>query len=85
MLSVTLHGGYEAGLRACEALRVARVGSSFGSLRSQVCHPATTSHRQLSAEERAAAGIGEGLIRVAVGGEDPEDLVEDFSQALEKA
>ena len=85
MLSVTLHGGYEAGLRACEALRVARVGSSFGSLRSQVCHPATTSHRQLSAEERAAAGIGEGLIRVAVGGEDPEDLVEDFLQALEKA
>ncbi|HEX9235750.1 MAG TPA: PLP-dependent transferase, partial [Actinomycetota bacterium] len=63
---------------------VVRVGSSFGSMHSQVCHPATTSHRQLSAEDRAAAGIGDGLIRVAVGGEDAEDLVEDFLQALEK-
>ena len=62
-----------------------RVGSSFGSLRTEVCHPANTSHRQLSAEDRAAAGIGDGLIRVAVGGEDAEDLIEDFDQALEKA
>jgi cystathionine beta-lyase/cystathionine gamma-synthase len=85
MLAFTLGGGYEAGLRACDALQVARVGSSFGSLRSQVCHPATTSHRQLSAEERTGAGIGDGLIRVAVGGEDPQDLIEDFLQALEKA
>ena len=46
---------------------------------------ATTSHRQLSAEERVAAGIGDGLIRTAVGGEDPEDLVEDFLHGLEKA
>jgi cystathionine beta-lyase/cystathionine gamma-synthase len=85
MLSFSLVGGYDAGLRACDALRVAQVGSSFGSLHSQVCHPATTSHRQLSAEERDAAGIGDGLIRVAIGGEDPEDLIEDFLQALEKA
>jgi methionine-gamma-lyase len=85
MLSFSLEGGYEAAQRACDALQVVRVGSSFGSLRSQVCHPATTSHRQLSAEERRAAGIGDGLIRVAIGGEDPEDLVDDFLQALEKA
>jgi cystathionine beta-lyase/cystathionine gamma-synthase len=85
MLSVTLEGGYEAAQRACDALQVVRVGSSFGSLRSQVCPPATTSHRQLSPEERRAAGIGDGLIRVAVGGEDPQDLVDDFAQALEKA
>jgi cystathionine beta-lyase/cystathionine gamma-synthase len=85
MLSFSLHGGYEAAQRACDSLRVARVGSSFGSLHSQVCHPATTSHRQLSSEDRKAAGIGDGLIRVAIGGEDPDDLLEDFSQALEKA
>lgn len=85
MLSFALRDGYEAGARACDALRVARVGSSFGSLRSEVCHPATTSHRQLSAEERTTAGIGDGLIRVAVGGEEREDLVDDFLQALEKA
>jgi cystathionine beta-lyase/cystathionine gamma-synthase len=85
MLSFSLDGGYEAARRVCDALQVVRVGSSFGSLRSEVCHPATTSHRQLSSEEREAAGIGDGLIRVAVGGEDPEDLVDDFVQALEKA
>jgi cystathionine beta-lyase/cystathionine gamma-synthase len=85
MLSFALSGGYEAALRACDSLRLARVGSSFGSMHSQVCHPATTSHRQLTPEELAAAGIGDGLIRVAVGGEDAEDLVDDFRQALEKA
>lgn len=85
MLSFSLHGGYEAAQRACDSLRVVRVGSSFGSLHSQVCHPATTSHRQLTTEDRKAAGIGDGLIRVAIGGEDPDDLLEDFAQALEKA
>jgi methionine-gamma-lyase len=85
MLAVTLRGGYEGWLRVCDALRVARVGSSFGSLRSQVCHPATTSHRQLSTEERAAAGVGDGLLRLAVGGEDASDLIDDFLQALDKA
>jgi methionine-gamma-lyase len=85
MLSFSVAGGYDAAQRACDALRLIRVGSSFGSQRSQVCHPATTSHRQLSEEERAAAGIGAGLIRFAVGGEDPADLVSDLEQALEKA
>jgi cystathionine beta-lyase/cystathionine gamma-synthase len=85
MLSFSLRDGYEAVVRACDSVRVARVGSSFGSMHSQVCHPATTTHRQLSPAEREAAGIGDGLVRVAVGGEDPEDLVDDFAQALEKA
>jgi cystathionine beta-lyase/cystathionine gamma-synthase len=61
------------------------VGSSFGGLHTEVCHPATTSHRQLSAEDRRAAGIEDGLLRVAVGGEDPDDLTADFMQALDQA
>ena len=61
------------------------IGSGSVRSSSMVCHPATTSHRQLTAEDRAAAGIGEGLVRLAVGGEDPQDLVEDFDRALEKA
>jgi cystathionine beta-lyase/cystathionine gamma-synthase len=85
MLSFGLRGGYEAVQRACDSLRVVRVGSSFGSMHSEVCHPATTSHRQLSAGERDEAGIGDGLVRVAVGGEDVDDLLADFAQALEKA
>jgi cystathionine beta-lyase/cystathionine gamma-synthase len=85
MLALSLRGGYETAARMAAALEVARVGSSFGGLHTEVCHPATTSHRQLSEADRAAAGIGDGMLRVAVGGEDPEDLVEDFLRALEKA
>jgi cystathionine beta-lyase/cystathionine gamma-synthase len=85
MLSFGLRGGYEAVVRVCDSLRVARVGSSFGSMHSQVCHPATTTHRQLSPAEREEAGVGDGLVRVAVGGEDAEDLLSDFAQSLEKA
>jgi methionine-gamma-lyase len=85
MLSLTLRGGHEAAVRACDALTIVRVGSSFGSQRSQICHPATTSHRQLSPEDRAAAGVGDGLLRLAVGGEDADDLVADLERALEKA
>ncbi len=84
MLSFTLDGGYEAAARMCDSLRLVRVGSSFGSLHSMVAQPATTSHRQFSNEDREAAGITEGLIRFAVGGEDPDDLLADLAQALEK-
>lgn len=65
-----------------DALRIARVGSSFGGVRSEVTHPATTSHRQFSPEDRIAAGITDGLVRVSVGIEDIEDLIEDFQSAL---
>jgi cystathionine beta-lyase/cystathionine gamma-synthase len=85
MLSFSLEGGYPAASRFAQALHVARVGSSFGGLRTEVCHPATTSHRQLSPEVREACGIGDGMLRMAVGGEDPEDLVEDLGRALDKA
>lgn len=84
MLSFTLDGGFEAAARMCDSFRVIRVGSSFGSLHSMVAQPATTSHRQFSKEDREAAGISDGLIRFAVGGEDADDLVADLAQALEK-
>jgi cystathionine beta-lyase/cystathionine gamma-synthase len=84
-LSFSLRDGYDAASRWAASLRVAVVGSSFGGLWTEVTHPGSTSHRQLSPDEREAAGIGDGLIRVAVGAEDPQDLVEDFLQALEKA
>jgi methionine-gamma-lyase len=85
MLAFELDGGYDAAARWASALRVACVGSSFGGLRTEVCHPATTSHRQFSPADRAAAGIGDGLIRVSAGAEDANDLVQDFTRALEKA
>jgi cystathionine beta-lyase/cystathionine gamma-synthase len=76
---------YDACSRLADALGVIAVGSSFGGMRSEVCHPATTSHRQLSESDRTAAGIDDGMLRLAVGGEDAEDLERDVLRALEKA
>jgi cystathionine beta-lyase/cystathionine gamma-synthase len=58
------------------------VAPSLGGVETLILHPATTSHRSLSAEELARHGIGEGTVRVAVGIEHPEDLWADFEQAL---
>jgi methionine-gamma-lyase len=85
MLAFELAGGLEAGSRFQEALEVARVGASLGSTHTLVVHPPTVTHTQMTREERVAQGITDGLVRVSVGIEDPDDLLEDFSRALEKA
>lgn len=81
MLAIDL-GSQSRAWQFMDSLNVARVGSSFGGVRSEVTHPATTSHRQFSPQDRAAAGITDGLVRVSVGIEDIDDLVEDFEAAL---
>lgn len=65
-----------------DACSVGRVGSSFGGVRTELTHPATTSHRQFSREDREAAGITDGLVRISVGIENIDDLVVDFEKAL---
>jgi O-succinylhomoserine sulfhydrylase len=77
-------GSQERAWRFMDSLTVARVGSSFGGVRSEVTHPATTSHRQFSSQDRKAAGITDGLVRISAGIEDVDDLIEDFEQALSK-
>jgi methionine-gamma-lyase len=84
-LAFEVDGGLEAGRRLAEALELGWIAGSLGGVQTLVAHPASTTHRQMDAESRAAGGIGDGLLRVAVGLEDPEDLVEDFAQALERA
>jgi cystathionine beta-lyase/cystathionine gamma-synthase len=84
MLCLSLRGGYDAAVRFCDPLRIARVGSGFGGLRTEVRHPATTSHRFLTEEQRILWGIDQGLVRVSVGAEDAEDLIEDFIRALDQ-
>jgi len=56
--------------------------ASLGGVETTISHPEVTSHRALSAAERSALGIGPGTVRVSVGLEEPEDIVEDFAQAL---
>ncbi len=67
------------------ALRVVMPALSLGGVESLVCVPSRTSHRKLSREERLRAGISDGLVRVSVGVEDIDDLLEDFSRALANA
>jgi methionine-gamma-lyase len=83
MLSFDLRGGREAGRRFIEATRVAKLAASLGGVETLLAHPASTTHRQLDAEALAAAGIGEGMVRMSVGVEDAADLLEDLTAALE--
>jgi methionine-gamma-lyase len=84
-LAFEVSGGLEAGSRVAEALEIGWIAGSLGSVMTLVAHPASTTHRQVDPEVRQAAGIGDGLLRVAVGLEDADDLIEDFTRALEKA
>jgi cystathionine beta-lyase/cystathionine gamma-synthase len=84
-LAFEVSGGLEAGSRVAEALEIGWIAGSLGSVMTLVAHPASTTHRQVDPEVRRAAGIGDGLLRVAVGLEDADDLIEDFTRALEKA
>jgi cystathionine beta-lyase/cystathionine gamma-synthase len=85
MLAFEVAGGVEAGMRFCDGLELAWIAASLGGVHTLVGHPASTTHRQLDPEARRAAGIGDGLIRVSVGLEDVDDLLQDFERALEKA
>jgi methionine-gamma-lyase len=85
MITFELAGGLDAGRRFMEALEVPMVAPSLGATRTIVTHPATVTHTQMTPEERHASGIPDGMIRLSVGIEEPEDLLEDFLRALDKA
>jgi methionine-gamma-lyase len=81
MLAIDLEGGRAAGERFLDRLQVAVHATSLGSIETLCSHPASSSHRQLSEEELATAGLTPGLVRVSVGLEDADDLVEDLAAA----
>jgi O-succinylhomoserine sulfhydrylase len=68
--------------RFLNALKIILISNNLGDAKSLVTHPATTTHQRLSPEQRAALGIGDGLVRVSVGLEDPADLQADILLAL---
>lgn len=82
ILSFGVVGGREAGRRFIENVQLASHLANVGDAKTLVLHPASTTHRQLSAEDLTAAGVGEDLIRLSVGLEDPEDIIADLSRAL---
>ena len=75
-------GGFEAGARVVEAVNLFSHLANIGDTRSLIIHPASTTHRQLSPEQRAASGAGDDTIRVSIGIETVEDLVRDLEGAL---
>ncbi|WP_421904677.1 O-succinylhomoserine sulfhydrylase [Mameliella sp.] len=83
LVSFEVAGGKEAAFRLLNALQVVIISNNLGDAKSIATHPATTTHQRLKPEQRAALGIGDGMIRLSVGIEDPEDLVRDVLQALD--
>ena len=77
-----LKGGREAAWRVIDSTRLISITANLGDTKSTITHPATTTHGRISAEARAAAGIGEGLLRIAVGLESVEDLKRDLASGL---
>ena len=80
-----LSGGIEAGRNFLNALKMLSLTANLGDTRSIASHPASTTHAKLSEAERMAVGISAGLIRISVGLENREDILQDIMQALEKA
>ncbi|EGV35847.1 O-acetylhomoserine aminocarboxypropyltransferase/cysteine synthase family protein [Neisseria weaveri] len=85
LLSFGIKGGREAGAKFIDALQLFLRLVNIGDAKSLACHPATTTHRQLDANELAAAGVGEDMVRLSIGIEHIDDLLADLSQALEAA
>ena len=82
MIAFELHGGIEAGKRFIDALGLVACAVSLGDAESLAQHPASMTHSTYTAEERVAAGIADGLVRLSAGLEDTADLVADIEQAL---
>ncbi len=82
LLTIDLHGGLEAGTRFVEGTRLALLATSLGGPETLVTHPASTTHVGLDPDQLDAAGIGPGTVRISVGLEHPDDLADDFLQAL---
>ncbi len=82
VFTFSLKGGRAAGRRFIEALKVFSHLANVGDAKSLVIHPATTTHYRMDEAALCAAGITEGTVRLSIGLEDPDDLIEDLSRAL---
>ncbi|GAA3586959.1 bifunctional O-acetylhomoserine aminocarboxypropyltransferase/cysteine synthase [Marinobacter xestospongiae] len=85
ILSFGIKGGRDAGARFIDALKLIYRLVNIGDAKSLACHPASTTHRQLNAEELASAGVSEDLVRLSIGIEHVDDILADVDQALAAA
>ncbi len=84
VVSFEVAGGREAAWRVIDNTRLISITANLGDTKTTITHPATTTHGRISPEARAASGIGDGLLRVAVGLEDVDDLKEDLARGLKR-
>lgn len=82
ILSLEVVGDRTAAWQFIDSVKICSITGNLGDARTTITHPATTTHGRMTAEDRAIAGIGEGLVRLAVGLEDVNDLKQDLEQAL---
>jgi O-acetylhomoserine (thiol)-lyase len=85
LMTFGIRGGFEAGTKFYDALRLIRRLVNIGDAKSLACHPASTTHRQMSAEEQRSAGVTPEMIRLSIGIEHADDIIEDLDQALDAA
>ena len=82
LIAFAVHGGKQAAFAFANALSIIKISNNLGDAKSILTHPATTTHQRLTPEARAALGITDELVRLSVGLEDADDLIEDLCQAL---
>jgi O-succinylhomoserine sulfhydrylase len=85
LLSFTVRGDKATAFRFVDALQVIKISNNLGDTKSLISHPATTTHQRFTPEVRADMGIGDNMLRLSVGLEDPLDLISDLDQALQAA
>jgi O-succinylhomoserine sulfhydrylase len=82
LVTFELEGGKESAFKFMNAMKIITISNNLGDTKSLATHPATTTHMRIGPEERARLGISDGVIRLSVGLEDVQDLIEDLAQAL---
>ncbi len=82
LMSFELKGGLEAGKKMMNNVKLCLFAVSLGGIETLIQHPASMTHSKIGKEDRIAAGIGEGLVRLSVGIENAEDIIADLEQAL---
>lgn len=85
LFTVAVKGGYDACIKLVDSLEIFSHVANLGDARSLIIHSASTTHRQLTAEQQEAAGAGPGIVRLSIGIEDADDIIADLDQALSKA
>ena len=82
MISMELKGGIPAGIALMNNLKLCSLAESLGAVETMITHPATMTHADVPKDERLARGLSDGLVRLSVGIEDLQDIINDLEQAL---